>query len=201
VTGSPLTALLVAAIVVAVGAAVFAWRRGTQGGAGAVTARMGRSIRGRRPELSGGPLLERALADMPPGFLQASGVSTPAGPIPAVVVGPTGVWAVAGSKARGVIGVLDGAVTVGGQPTELASELWRRAHALADGLAPAAGGEIPPVQAALVFLEEGAKLVKTEAMGVRLLEARQVAGAIAGSRARLDEAAVRRLREAMTHLC
>jgi hypothetical protein len=196
VIGSSWTSLLIAAVVVAIGAAALSLRggRGGQAGPTAGRRRAGPPV---RVDLVGGAQVQRAIGELPPGFSAAWSVPTAAGEIPAVIVGPTGLWAVAGTKARGNIGVIDSNVTISGHSTELASELWRRAHLIADRLALALGGDVPPVQVALVFLSGEARLQKSEAMGVRLLSPENVHSTIVSSRERLDAAAVEELSGAL----
>lgn len=201
---------VIALVVIGVGAAYFALRGtgGTGGGRALSEPKAARPagggfFRGRgQPRaksvpLVGGDALVAAIGALPEGFSVLDAVATPAGDIPAVVLGPTGLWALGGSEVGGSVGVIDGAVTVGGHTTDMASDLWRRAHALAGAMAASLEGEEPAFIGAIVFVSSAATLAKTEAMGIRLVAARELHDTLVDSRIRLDPATLEDLREAL----
>ena len=147
--------------------------------------------------LSGGDQLTQAIGDLPADTVLVRDVATAQGAIPAVLLGPTGLWALGATTARGTVSVIDGAVSVDGRTSDLSSELWRRGHALAEAMAPWLDGELPVLNASLVFVDPRARLIKREAMGVVLVEPGDVREAVLGGRVRLDPSTLADLREAL----
>jgi hypothetical protein len=200
-----LFALGIAVAVVAVGVAIrLASGRG-EGGLSALSRGTSRSPRTeskkRRKRISaalgGADALAASLGSLGEDFVVLSSVRTGQGDLPAVVLGPTGLWALATTNVKGTVSAIEAAVTVDGQETELASGLWRRAHALADAMAITLFGEAPPVQAVLAFDPGAVRLDRREAMGVRLLMLPELRGVVADSRVRFDPATLADLRGAL----
>jgi len=201
---------LAALVVIALGAL---WMRATgRGGGGARRAgpsgRAGGGLRSRskrlpKPvslDLTSAAGLDGVLGDLPEGFIVRGPVQTGEGPIPSVVLGPTGLWVIAAVAAKGHINVIDGSVAIGGRTSDAASMLWRRAHALTEAMARGLGGEMPPIQAALVFVEPDAEIAKREAMGVALLTPAQLEETLVEGRRRLDPATLADYDEALARL-
>lgn len=182
-----MTAFLLAFVVAVAGGIAMMVRRGP-GGTRMVPGGASRTKGSRVKSVTmlGAGALLATLAELPEGFRVFTFIRTAAGEVPAAVVGPTGLWALGATDLAGPIGVIDGAVTVSGRATDLASTLWRRAHALADEMAPWLDGEAPVVQGGLVFVAPSAVLAKSEAMGVRLFVSDDLVETITQARVRLD---------------
>lgn len=177
-------------------------RKAGPGGRGSAGPR-GRPKRQPKPielDLTSAPGLDGVLGHLPGGFIVRGPVQTGEGPIPSVVLGPTGLWVVAAVAARGHVSVIDGSVAIGGRTSDAASLLWRRAHALAEAMAGGLAGEMPVTQAALVFVDAGAEIAKREAMGVALLRPAELEETLVEGRRRLDPATIADYDEALARL-
>lgn len=115
-----------------------------------------------------------------------------------VALGPTGLWAVAWVGAKGTVSGVEANVTLDGRETDVGSALWRRGHALADGMAVHLGGEAPVLQGLLVFDPARVRLDKREVMGIRLALEPELGEIVLASRVRLDPATLDDLREALS---
>jgi hypothetical protein len=201
---------LVALAVIALGA-LWMTATGRRGGGSSISGAGGRAAAGARSrpkrqpkpialDLTAAPGLDGVLGGLPGAFIVRGPVRTGEGPIPSVVLGPTGLWVLAAVEVKGHINVIDGSVAIGGRTSDAASLLWRRAHALAEAMAGGLAGEMPPTQAALVFVDPGAEIAKREAMGVALLTPGELEETLVEGRRRLDPATIADYEEALARL-